>query len=84
VIAVNDRVLTVRPESVSNDWMPEALLSRKWGVYGVVVRLKNGHGAVFTVRHDDGSAGYYEPRELAPEVVEPVQAVDRLALLLED
>lgn len=58
------KVKTVKPEVESNDWVPEALASRKWGVTGEVVKHSDSHGLCYGVRHDDGSAGWYEPREL--------------------
>jgi len=58
------RVKTVKPEVESKDWVPEALASRKWGITGMVVKCSDSHAVCYGVRHDDGSAGWYEAREL--------------------
>jgi hypothetical protein len=63
---INDKVKTVKPEHESDDWTPEALQSRKWGVTGRIKHIHNGHGLCYTVRHDDGTEGAYDPNELEP------------------
>ena len=57
-------VLTVRPEKESTDWSKDTLKERKWGVKGVLVDRSDGHGLVYQIRHNDGTTGWYEPREL--------------------
>jgi hypothetical protein len=63
-LSVGDRVETVRPDVESDDWTQEAMASRRWGVTGSIVREHNSHGLCYRVRHDDGSHGVYEAREL--------------------
>lgn len=57
-------VRTVKPEKEANDWQPEALLARKWGVKGTIIKRSDRHGLIFEVRHEDGTTAWYEPREL--------------------
>ena len=64
IIGNGTKVKTVKPEEESKNWVPEALASRKWGVTGEVVKVNDEHGLCYGVRHDDGSAGWYEEREL--------------------
>jgi hypothetical protein len=69
-IANGTKVKTVKPEVESKDWVGEVLASRKWDVTGKVVKKNDEHGLCYGVRHDDGSAGWYEFREL--EIMEDV------------
>jgi len=58
------RVRTIKCEPQATDWTAAALLSRKWGVEGTVVKEHNSHGLTFEVEHEDGSIGHYEEHEL--------------------
>lgn len=59
------RIKTVlKEDNVAKNWVPEALASRKWDVLGTVVKTSDSHGLCYGVRHDDGSAGWYDPHEL--------------------
>lgn len=63
-LKIDDKVLTVKSEKVSNDWMPTVLNSRKFDVTGKIVRISNAHGLCYEVLHSDGSSSYYDPWEL--------------------
>jgi hypothetical protein len=56
-------VETVKPEVESDDWSPDALQQRRWGVSGKIVGSSNQHGLIFQVEHD-GTKAWYERREL--------------------
>lgn len=75
-LAVGTRVETIKPDKESSDWEPAAKLLRKWGVSGVVLQTKGGHGTVHEVKHADGTSGWYEPREL--------KALDVMSYIPED
>jgi len=45
-------------------WTTEAKASRKWGVRGKIVAHHDSHGLSYTVRHYNGTIGYYDPSEL--------------------
>ncbi len=58
-------------------WQPKMLLSRKWNVTGIVTQKQENHGPtkrhpcalkakglIYTVKHTDGSTGYYVHNEL--------------------
>lgn len=66
-LTIGTRVFTIRPASESDDWLPEAAASRRWGVFGTIEIEHNSHGHTFEVRHEDGSIGWYEPHELRSE-----------------
>ena len=57
------RVKTTSKKSKDSEWMPEALVARKWGVSGTIVMHHDSHGLCYDVRHDDGSEGCYDPNE---------------------
>lgn len=59
-----DRVLTRRIINPPTDWTPEAARLRRFEVEGTVIQSHNGHGLCYTIRHQDGSMGAYEPQEL--------------------
>ena len=63
-IPLGTRVETVKPDQESKDWTARALAARKWGVTGTVVKEHDAHGLFYDVEHEDGTMGYYEPREL--------------------
>ena len=48
----------------ADDWMPEALASRKHNAKGVVVKHHDSHGLCYEVQHEDGTIGHYDPHEL--------------------
>ena len=59
------KVKTVfREENGAKNWVPEVLASRKWDTCGTVVKTNDEHGLCYGVRHDDGSAGWYDRHEL--------------------
>lgn len=65
VLENGTKVKTVlQKENVSKNWVPEILASRKWDTLGVVVKHSDSHGLCYGVRHDDGSASWYDPHEL--------------------
>lgn len=47
-------------------WTEEGLRSRRWRIRGTIVAVHDSHGLHYDVRHEDGSVGYYEHRELDP------------------
>lgn len=57
-------VYTVKPQEESKDWSDEAKVSRKWGVFGLIINVHNAHGLTYEVRHADQTIGHYEPKEL--------------------
>lgn len=63
-IPIGTRVKTVKPDQESKDWNARALAARKWGVMGKTVKEHDAHGLFYDVEHEDGTMGYYEPREL--------------------
>jgi hypothetical protein len=63
-IQIGTRVETIKPARESNDWTAEALAARKWGVSGKIIKEHDSHGLCYDVRHEDGTTGCYEPREL--------------------
>jgi hypothetical protein len=80
-IEVGTRVVTVKPEQESNDWLPGALAKRKWRMTGTVVAYHDSHGVVWDVKHDDGTTGPYETRELRelkPDPLDNMQHPDAL------
>ena len=66
VLENGTKVKTVlqKEENTAKNWVPEALTSRKWDTLGVVVKTNDEHGLCYGVRHDDGSAGWYDRNEL--------------------
>jgi len=62
--SVGDKVKTILTDKISDDWLPEALPKRKFGVLGVIVAEHNSHGECYEVQHDDGTIGSYDPWEL--------------------
>lgn len=62
------RVKTLSAKLSDREWMPEALLARKWGVTGTILRHHDSHGLCYDVLHDDGGEGCYDPSEF--EVIE--------------
>lgn len=65
-LSLGAHVLTVRLPDPSRDWSLIAEMGRRFGVEGTIVDSSDSHGEVFKVRHDDGTIGWYEPRELTP------------------
>lgn len=57
------RVRTNSKKTADSEWMPEALVARKWGVTGTIIMHHDSHGLCYDVRHDDGTKGCYEPTE---------------------
>lgn len=58
------RVMTLRISNPSDDWSETAKAARKFGVFGVIRKHYDSHGLCYQVMHEDGTLGYYEPREL--------------------
>lgn len=58
-------VKTTRKKTADGEWTPEALASRKWGVFGRIIMHHDSHGLCYDVRHDDGTQGCYDPDEFA-------------------
>ncbi len=63
-IQVGDRVQTTQENPKVTDWAEDAKKSRQWGVLGNVTVEHGSHGVCYSVRHDDGTIGYYDPTEL--------------------
>lgn len=59
------RVRTVAIPDVANDWGEEAKVARRFGVLGTIVHYHDSHGLYYDVKHDDGTEGCYDSRELA-------------------
>ena len=51
-------------EYEKRNWAESARGARKWGVKGTVGEHHTGHGLCYTVVHDDGTTGWYDPEEL--------------------
>lgn len=60
---VGDRVVTIQVADPDSNWTSEAVLERKFGLMGHVVRLENEH---YVVEYDIAGSGWFESRELAP------------------
>ena len=58
------KVRTVRSRTESKDWTPDALKQRRWDVCGDILRHSDSHGLCYLVKHEDGTEGWYERREL--------------------
>lgn len=65
------RVKTTSKKTSDKEWMPEALIARKWGVTGTIIMHHDSHGLCYDVQHDDGTEGCYDPNEF--EVLPPLQ-----------
>lgn len=52
------------PKAKPNDWLPECLASRQWGVKGTILKHHDSHGLSYEVQHEDGTVGHYDPLEL--------------------
>lgn len=65
------RVKTTSKKTADREWMPEALVARKWGVTGRIIMHHDSHGLCYDVRHDDGTEGCYDPNEF--DVLSEVQ-----------
>lgn len=64
-LEVGARVKTTSPyKEKENGWDPNALVHRRWGVVGKVLRVSDAHGLCYHVQHEDGSSGWYDPNEL--------------------
>lgn len=63
-LPLGTRVRTRKPTRESDDWTESAKASRRWGVTGTAVERHDSPGVSYDVRHDDGSMGAYESREL--------------------
>ena len=59
-----DRVITRHITNPPTDWTPEAAKARRFEVRGTVLRAQTGHGLCYSVLHEDGTVGAYEPQEL--------------------
>lgn len=59
-----DRVKTRHTTNPPTDWTPEAARLRRFEVEGTVIQSHNGHGLCYSVRHENGTVGTYEPQEL--------------------
>lgn len=57
------RVRTTSKKTADKEWMPEALVARKWGMTGTIIMHHDSHGLCYDVRHDDGTEGCYDPPE---------------------
>lgn len=57
------RVMTTKKNTPDKEWMPEALVARKWGVTGTIIMHHDSHGLCYDVQHDDGTEGCYDPAE---------------------
>jgi len=53
------------PEADEAGWTEEAKAVRKFGVLGTIIYHHDSHGLCYDVRHDDGTVGCYDSRELA-------------------
>lgn len=58
------RVRTLVVPDPPTDWTEEAKRARRFDVDGTVIAMHDSHGLCYEVRHDDGTVGAYEPREL--------------------
>lgn len=58
------RVRTIAIPDVSNGWTEEAKAVRRFGVLGTIIHYHDSHGLCYDVRHDDGTEGCYDSREL--------------------
>ena len=64
-LKVGLKVKTVSRGTVMDDWLPEAVRSRRFGVTGKIIKEHDSHGLCYEVLHsDDNTVGYYEPWEL--------------------
>lgn len=63
-LAIGVRVKTQKPHEESDDWTKDALESRKWDMLGEIISHHDAHGFTYEVKHEDGTIGHYEPREL--------------------
>lgn len=76
---IGTRVRTIKPDVVSDDWTPEAVAARRFGVTGTVVAEHDGRSLCFGVRHDeDDTIGFYELRELGTYKSLTIRATDPL------
>lgn len=56
-------VQTTKSDPDVANWTDGALRSRQWGVRGTIRDRFTGHGTCYSVEHEDGSIGYYDPSE---------------------
>lgn len=59
------RVRTISIPNPADDWMEEARAARRFGVLGTIIHHHDSHGLCYDVRHDDGTEGCYDSREMA-------------------
>ncbi|MEK9182802.1 MAG: hypothetical protein AAB809_01855 [Patescibacteria group bacterium] len=63
-------VKTTKPNmALRKEWSEKGWASKKWGMKGYVITYRDGCGLYYSVRHEDGTEGCYDPSEL--EVIEP-------------
>jgi hypothetical protein len=63
-LEIGTAVRTVALTKPASDWTEEAIASRKFGVLGTIVHHHDSHGLCYDVRHEDGTEGCYDSREL--------------------
>lgn len=59
---------TVAIPHSADDWDPEAIPHRKFGVLGTIIAHHDSHGLCYDVKHEDGTVGCYDSRELVVRV----------------
>jgi len=59
------RYVTVGELTTATDFSPDARRYARLGQRGVITNYSNSHGLCYQVRHDDGTAAWYEPEELS-------------------
>ncbi len=77
IIPIGTRVKTTQENLDVTDWLPGALIFRKWGIEGSITKAHNGHGECYTVLHDDATSGCYDPSEfeiLPPKEIEKLNS----------
>ena len=57
-------VRTTNQNQEIDDWTEEALVKRKWNVWGIVITHHDSPGLCYEVRHKDGTEGCYDPSEI--------------------
>jgi hypothetical protein len=67
-------------ESLSRrDFTPEAVAERVPGARGRIVDYSDGHGLCYSVQHEDGTSGYYDPDELLLPGGPPLSSLHEVA-----
>jgi len=62
------RVRTVAIPHPADDWDAEAIPHRKFSVLGTIIAHHDSHGLCYDVRHEDGTVGCYDSRELVVQI----------------